>query len=428
MLQYIKVKNFLSFKDEVCLSFEASRDSFAEDSQVVTMKDGSRLLRFAVIYGYNAAGKSNLISLFNFLTFFWGRKPDDPENGTLVIPFKLNRSSFKETTVFEIAFYAGDVKYRYQLELDEKNVYLEKLSYYKTIQPIVLFERTLKEGRSKIKFNSNAVDISDSASELIELNCLKNASVFVARNQVNIDIPLIDNAKNWLKNHIHQSILSQVELTSWAKEQTVGNPKLVDRLRSFLQQADFNISNIESESQKQEISDAMMEKIRQDKSLPADVKSRLERDRYVENFKTVFTHSVLNGKRRESYKFNEHEESEGTIRTFWLETAVYDLIRNEGLLSIDEIENSLHSRLLEMILFDFLKTPSRSQLLITTHNDGLLDLVDDLIRKDSVCFVEKQKNGSSELYKLTDFKGLNRLSSIRSAYRNKRFGATQFSV
>jgi hypothetical protein len=51
-------------------------------------------------------------------------------------------------------------------------------------------------------------------------------------------------------------------------------------------------------------------------------------------------------------------------------------------------------------------------------------LVDDLIRKDSVWFTEKDNAGVTDLYKLTDFRGVNRLSSIREAYRNKRFGAT----
>jgi hypothetical protein len=51
-------------------------------------------------------------------------------------------------------------------------------------------------------------------------------------------------------------------------------------------------------------------------------------------------------------------------------------------------------------------------------------LVDDLIRKDSVYFVEKDKAGVTDLYKLIDFKGVDELPSIRSAYRYKRFGAT----
>ena len=103
---------------------------------------------------------------------------------------------------------------------------------------------------------------------------------------------------------------------------------------------------------------------------------------------------------------------------------IYTAIKQDTFFAIDEIETSLHSKLLEKILFEYLKTPSRSQLLVTTHNDGLLDLVDDLIRKDSVWFTEKKKSGVTDLYKLTDFRGVNRLSSIREAYRNKRFGAT----
>ena len=37
---------------------------------------------------------------------------------------------------------------------------------------------------------------------------------------------------------------------------------------------------------------------------------------------------------------------------------------------------------------------------------------------------EKSENKITDLDKLTDFRGINRLSSIREAYRNKRFGAT----
>ncbi len=66
MIQEIKIKNFLSFKDEVTISFEASKDRFAESSQVVTLNGDTRLLRFAVIYGYNASGKSNLLKAIDF--------------------------------------------------------------------------------------------------------------------------------------------------------------------------------------------------------------------------------------------------------------------------------------------------------------------------------------------------------------------------
>ena len=121
---------------------------------------------------------------------------------------------------------------------------------------------------------------------------------------------------------------------------------------------------------------------------------------------------------------DKKDESTGTMRTFGVEAALFEALRNAAILPVDEFETSLHPTLQEKILYEYLKTPSRSQLIITTHNDGLLDLVDDLIRKDSVWFTEKKKSGVTEIYKLTDFRGVNRLSSIREAYKNKRFGAT----
>ena len=75
MIQELKIKNFLSFKDEVRFSFEATIDKFAEESQVVTINENTRLLRFAIIYGYNASGKSNLLGVLDFLSYFWSVKP-----------------------------------------------------------------------------------------------------------------------------------------------------------------------------------------------------------------------------------------------------------------------------------------------------------------------------------------------------------------
>ena len=74
MIQELKIKNFLSFKDEVRFNFEASSDKFAEESQVVQINENTRLLRFAIVYGYNASGKSNLLMVLDFLAYFWSAK------------------------------------------------------------------------------------------------------------------------------------------------------------------------------------------------------------------------------------------------------------------------------------------------------------------------------------------------------------------
>ena len=150
MIQEIKIKNFLSFKDEVRFSFEASIDKFAEDSQVVAINENTRLLRFAIVYGYNASGKSNLLSVLDFLSFFWSYKPKDLDSETGVVPFKLDMVSANEPSSFEMVFFVRDTKYWYQLELDQHQVNLEKLSYYKTTQPIMLFENSIRRQKKSV--------------------------------------------------------------------------------------------------------------------------------------------------------------------------------------------------------------------------------------------------------------------------------------
>lgn len=426
MIQEIKIKNFRSFKDEVTFSFEASNDKFAEDSQVVQINESTRLLRFAVIYGYNASGKTNLLDALDFLCYFWSYKPESLDEGTKVNPFKLDNTSSSEPTRFEVVFYVGDTKYWYQLELDILQVHKEKLSYYKSTQPIMLFERTLENNQSVVEFNNNGNGdkISAAAKELINVNCLKNLSVFVARNQVNVSLPLIDAAKDWMKSQIMPTIYPGTNLNYYAQRKTAENKHIIKSIVDFLHEADFNVTNIQSDVIDKHIADDMIEYFMEDANTPKEEKERIKREKTIKQFQTIFEHTVETENGKETFPMYGMDESAGTLRTFGIETALIEVFNTQSLLPVDEVDTSLHPKLLEKILYDYLRIPSRTQLLVTTHNDGLLDLVDDLIRKDSIWFTEKKKSGVTDLYKLTDFRGVNRLSSIREAYRNKRFGAT----
>ncbi len=425
MIQEIKIKNFRSFKDEVVFSFEASNDKFAESSQVVQINKNTRLLRFAVIYGYNASGKSNLLKVFDFLSDFWFAESGDVDKKIEVEPFKLDAHSPKEHSFFELTFFVENTKYNYLLELDKTQVYYEKLSYYKRTQPTCLFERRLENNQSDIKFGS-AVKINNAAKESIVVRCLKNISFFAARKQVNVSLPLIDEAKDMMRQKIMPIITPSTELLGYAQHKASKDKGVVDYIVNFLHEADFNITDIKTEIVGKTIPEDLMNMLLQVSSVPVEIKEKVKSERSIKLFETRFEHTVINERGIEKYHLdpNNDEESRGTIQTFGIETALYFALQKNAFLPIDEIESSLHSKLLEKIIFEYLKTESRSQIIVTTHNDGLLDLIDDLIRKDSVWFTEKDKSGVTDLYKLTDFRGVNRLSSIREAYRNKRFGAT----
>ena len=216
----------------------------------------------------------------------------------------------------------------------------------------------------------------------------------------------------------------RTELTWYAQKKTSNDDSLVRYLLEFLQAADFNVTNITTDMVTEKLPEDVVKYIIDHNTVPDDKRERLISEKSYKRQITTFEHTVEDESGKKSYNFSLGEESLGTLKTFGIETALYQAVQNNAFLPIDEIENSLHPMLLEKILYEYLKIPSRSQVIVTTHNDGLLDLVSDLIRKDSIWFTEKDKAGATDLYKLTDFRGVNRIASIREAYRNKRFGAT----
>jgi len=409
MIQELKVRNFLSFKDEVTFSFEATKDTFAEEYQVVEVVPGVRLLRFAMVYGANASGKTNLLKAFEFLRAFWRKQTNSVEESTGVIPFLFDRATPTEPSRFEMVFYVGGVKHHYLLELDENQVSLEKLCYYKSVQPTMLFVRKFKDGKSDITYNPSVIKLSMTEKEKISLECLKNMSFFAALGKVNVILPELYAVRQWMVSYFEKMIDPTLSLTESVEAQLSEDVLLKSYLVAYFKNANFNISNIETKVS--EITSA---------NDPFSIISKIT----IKQYHTSFEHLVKNEQKDEKYKLPIYLESYGTRRIFGLAAAIYNIQKKNGFLLVDEIEASLHPKFLEKLLFEYFKNKSQSQMLVTIHDDSLLDLVDDLVRKDSIWFTEKKESGTSDLYRLTDFRGLNRLSSIRSAYRLGRFGAT----
>ena len=125
MLQEIKIKNFKSFRDEVELSFESSADD--RYSSTVTMPDGVKLIRFAVVLGANASGKSNLLEAIEFLRSFWNKIPVKNDEGTDVQPFLMQPNALAYDTEFDVKLYVEGVRYWYQLKV---NTFVGRLELY----------------------------------------------------------------------------------------------------------------------------------------------------------------------------------------------------------------------------------------------------------------------------------------------------------
>lgn len=426
MILELKIKNFLSFKEEVTFSFEATKDKSFEDYQVVEVAPNTRILRLAIVYGANASGKSNLIEAFEFLRHFWFNKPESKDKSTGVIPFLLDKHTPQKPSEFSLVFYIDGVKHMYSLELEKKKVISEKLYVYPGTQPALIFDRVLNNEISEITFNPKRVKISQTAKDEISIKCLVNMSVLAAYNQVNVAIPEIDAVVKWIKHHYNLPCIEpDTGLVSYTETAISKNQETKEYILNFLRRADFNISDVNTEIIKENVSEDMISFLLNEiKDVPNDEKERLKKEKTIRLAKTEFEHCIKNTEGKEEfYKLQKNYQSQGTLRTFGLSGVIHKTIEANAFLAIDEIESSLHPRLVEFIIEDFFKQKGQSQLLLTTHYDGLLE-EDDLLRKDSIWFTNKKENGATELYSLADFKGVNRISSLQKAYKYGKFGAT----
>jgi len=396
MIAEIKFKNMFSFRDETVLSFEADKSKDLESYHVVELAPDVKLLKLAVIYGANASGKSNIIKVCDFIRSFITCTPLNKAELIKIVPFLLNRTSKEQASEFSVSFYAmnGDkaIRYVYSVLLETTHIVRETLIYYLSQQPATVFERSMENNVSSIKFGQK-VKISTAAKEEITLKCLPN--MFAAYMQVNTNIAEMETALQYLTKQMMPAIVPTSSLSRYAEE-AIKKETAKEYILRYLQEADFNISNISSKEQ--------------------------ETKKGVVNY-TMYQHKVSSGLGgNDYYEFPELYESDGTIRTFGLASQIQNSIGSNAFLAVDEIESSLHPKLIEYMIERFLKESKQAQLLLTTHYDGLLG-EEDLLRKDNIWFAEKNTDGASVLYPLTDFKGLNRISSLQKAYKFGKFGA-----
>jgi AAA15 family ATPase/GTPase len=120
------------------------------------------------------------------------------------------------------------------------------------------------------------------------------------------------------------------------------------------------------------------------------------------------------------------EESNGTFRYFTLLGPVLHSIEQGRTLIVDELDTSLHPLLvrdlLRMVQSEGVNSTG-AQIVFTTHNPLLLDLT--LLRRDQIWFAEKNSEGATAVYPLTDFKP-RKDEALTRGYLAGRYGGIPF--
>ena len=125
--------------------------------------------------------------------------------------------------------------------------------------------------------------------------------------------------------------------------------------------------------------------------------------------------------------FDIEEESAGTQRVMQILPILADLKASKGVFIIDELDRKLHPLLSRLFIETYLEMGKgqNCQLIFTTHETSLLNL--DLLRRDEIWFVEKDRKGASQVYSLADFDFKpNSDVKLELGYLHGRFGGIPF--
>ncbi|NOY68131.1 MAG: ATP-binding protein [Deltaproteobacteria bacterium] len=153
MLIEFSVTNYRSFLPTQSLTMAANTASeLREDNSFVTpVTNLSRFLRSAVVYGPNAAGKSNLIQAIDFVKNFVVSSAKERQEGEQidVTPFLFNSKSSRKPCEFEVLFIQNGIRYQYGFAVNSERVTGEWLFAYPEGRAQKWFERNYDKNSQK---------------------------------------------------------------------------------------------------------------------------------------------------------------------------------------------------------------------------------------------------------------------------------------
>lgn len=445
MLIDFKLSNFLSFNQTQIFSMEAGKVRNHSERLYITKK--LKLLKFMAIYGANASGKSNLISAMEFARSII---INGLSSNCANCYCKLSDSNRTLPSKFEFTIELSERRFCYGFEvilnsLSFQSEWLHELTYGNKYR--LIYERNIVTGEHTVNtfFKDNSInerlaiyadDVKNDDSVLFLTLMNQNKGSLYNDNE---EIRIYQIIFNWFKHKLSVNSPDS-PITNYTY---LLNDESIEKISKLLSTFSTGVSrfslvsiplekvsnNVPKEIMK-DISEHLIEHKKQlDEKGISTAPAIMLRNSYDNamfilelcddgslNAKTFqFNHSNTNA------LFSLNEESDGTIR-------LLDLIEillctdQENVYVIDEINRRFHPLLTYKFIEEYLKIAEdhHIQLIVTTHESKIMDL--DLLRKDEISFVNKNKQGESEVFSLNKF-GERFDKKICTAYLNGDYGA-----
>ena len=368
MLIRFSFKNFKSFKNENCLDMEAT--SLKEHEYNVAKIDNGEYLKVSAIYGANASGKTNVLQAFDYMKKRILVSDDSKKNSPIdeenVYSFMINN----DPIALEVEILAKNNKiYKYGFEVLKDTIISEWLFEKRVNKFYSIFERENNNVSMKPNKISDLVNIDERTLFLniyskIDRNNEDFSNVydwFVNSTYLDLGNP---NFERFINNRVSLKILSD---ENYKKE-----------LLKFIKTFDSGIEGI--------------------KTTPDSIEA-------VKSNNGIIDIEVIHkGENGELKALPFYLESNGTRKMFHLFDFFMDALKNGMVLFVDELDAKLHPLLTRYIINLFHNSDTNKcngQLIYSTHDT--VNLNKETFRRDEIWFAEKDKDGISEIYALSDY-------------------------
>ena len=415
-------ENFRSFKEKQELTLVATSLKELPGALIHIEGFSHDLLRVAAIYGANASGKTNVLKALSFMcsTVRNSHSKWDPEAKINRQPFRLNQSEGKPSS-FEIEFLVSGTPYRYGFVVNTKRVLEEWLLAYPQGKQQLWFTRKeeQKEGQEPAVRFSFGRHLSGE-NRAIEALTRKNSLFLSAAAQNNHGMLL--PVYNWFAANAH--FVMSPRNSAQRTADLCKDDQHKEILANMLSSVDFGVTGLRVEEIRLDGLDEQVEQIKKFRTALRDMMSLFDQQINLETATKLFL--LHRGSGKEPVEFPLEEESAGTSAYFALLGPAISVLEKGGVLCVDELDSSLHPLLaLELVkLFnDEKRNPMGAQLVFNTHDTNLLD--NSILRRDQIWFTEKDTQGATHLYPLSDFTP-RKNENLKRGYLQGRFGAVPF--
>lgn len=420
MIVNFTVRNFGPIKESATLSFEATKSDHLADYYIIPAGN-KKLLKFGLIFGANASGKSSVLLALDFLRNAV-INPFTKKTDTFDFkPFLFDEYSSTASTFFSLEFIQNHVRYLYEIEMNEFAVINEKLVYFQPNKATV-FNRTtdLEKQFTTIGFGSK-IKIRKDHKSTLENNTLWNNTVLGGFLKTNIESLELHNAADWFKNSLKSVVLPNSDLLPFISDKVEEGEINKNNVIKLLNKSGLNISDFFIKPGKKDIPSVMIDFLLKMSNETEEKKSEIRNTGKIDVKTLIFLHRLYDDK---EFPLPYTSESKGTQRYYQFCGLLDLLIRNSHVIPIDELEASLHPDLLKYFLLLFLVNSKQSQIIATTHSREFL-MERDMIRNDMIWFTQLKEDGSTELFSLEDFDSsvIRNSSSVYNAYKIGKLGA-----